>query len=301
MIQVIDLNFLKASNAIAAFLIETSVGPILVETGPYSTFPELKKHLADKGYQVSDIKHVFLSHIHLDHAGAAWAFAEAGAFIHVHPKGIRHLADPSKLMDSATRIYGDMMDSLWGVMKAIPNNQLVETMDRQSVTLGDTKLTAWHTPGHAVHHIAWQVNDTILLAGDVAGVKIKNGMVVPPCPPPDINIEDWQNSLNVLRDLPLKQIYLTHYGLIENCAEHLDDLERILLDWANWIKPLWEAGRSPKEVVPEFQERVKQQLLDFGVSEADLPVYEAANPSWMSVTGLMRYWRKKAEREAEQG
>ncbi|KGE86151.1 MULTISPECIES: MBL fold metallo-hydrolase [Phaeodactylibacter] len=294
MIKVLDLHFLDKSDTIAAFLAETSAGPILFETGPYSTFSHLKAGLAAQGYQPEDIAHVFITHIHLDHAGAAWAMAEAGATIYLHPFGQAHMHDPSKLVASATRIYGDDMERLWSTMKGIPAAQLKTVDHEDTIKIGDTEITAWHTPGHAVHHIAWQVGSA-LIAGDVAGVKIGDAPVVPPCPPPDINVEDWQASLNLIRQLPLQAIYLTHYGRIAgaNIPVHLDELEQELLAWAEWMKPHFEAGSDPKSITPEFMAWVQDRLTEKGVSESMLEIYENANPSWMSVAGLLRYWKKR--------
>ncbi len=297
MVHTIDLEFQSTSSAIAAFLVETSQGPVLVETGPHSCFSVLETKINEIGYKTSDIKHVFLTHIHFDHAGAAWAFAEQGAAIHLHPRGKKHMVDPSKLYESAKRIYMDMMDVLWGKLNPIPENQVIEHLDSQYIVVGDTKFTAWHTPGHAVHHIAWQLNDDILFAGDVAGVKIKDGMTVAPCPPPDINVEDWLKSIELMRGLPLKEMYLTHFGKVDDISKHLNDLEFCLKDWSQFIKPFFDKGADPKEISEPFQKHVQQQLIDFGVPEADFPIYEAANPSWMSIYGLMRYWKKKAEAE----
>jgi len=295
MIDIIDLRFLGFDDAIACFLVETAVGPVLVETGPHSTLPNIEKSLAQKGYTLQDVQHVFLTHIHLDHAGAAWYFAQHGATVYLHPFGERHMADPSKLMSSASRIYKDQMDSLWGQMNPIETSQLKTLAHGDKIELGEHTFTAWHTPGHAVHHIAWQLNEDTLFAGDVAGVKILGGMVVPPCPPPDINVEDWQASIALIKSLNIKTMYLTHFGAVTNIEEHLNQLEKNLLSWANWIKPHWEAERSPQDITPEFQAFTQQQLLDCGVAKENLHKYEAANPSWMSVAGLLRYWRKKSE------
>jgi glyoxylase-like metal-dependent hydrolase (beta-lactamase superfamily II) len=142
MIKVLDLNFLGHQDTIASFLIETLAGPILIETGPHSTLPVLEKALAEHGYKKEDIMHVFLTHIHLDHAGAAWVFAEHGATIYLHPKGVQHLSDPSRLLESATRIYGDKMDELWGTLKPIPREQLVSVGHKEKIKIGKTKLKA---------------------------------------------------------------------------------------------------------------------------------------------------------------
>ena len=291
-IQIIDLHFKNLDHAIAAYLLPTSDGPILVETGPHSTFPKLKAGVESLGYRIEEIKHVFLTHIHLDHAGAAWALAETGAKIYLHPFGAKNMEDPSRLMESATRIYGDQMDILWGQMKPIPADQLIQVEDGQSFQIGDVQIKSLHTPGHAKHHIAWQVED-IIFTGDVAGVKIDNGPVVPPCPPPDINIEDWKASIEILRQAKPTALFLTHYNQITDIKEHLLDLENILDDWAAWIKKQMQANLTNEEMVPLFMEYTANQLRKAGLDETTIELYEAANPSWMSVAGLVRYWTKK--------
>ena len=292
MYHILDLNFLGNDDTIASFLIETSVGAVLIESGPHSTLPILKKALKKKGFQLSDIKHVFLSHIHFDHAGAAWCFADFGANIYVHPAGAKHLASPEKLYNSAKMIYGDRMQELWGEMNPIAENQILTPAHGENIVLGDTTFTAWHTPGHAVHHIAWQVGEN-LFAGDVAGVKIKGGVVVPPCPPPDINVEDWLNSIELMRKLDIKRLILTHFGAVNEVEKHLDDLAKMLTDWANWILPQYKSGKKQEEIIPEFEKYVADLLKKNGVKDADIPKYQGANPAFMSVAGLMRYWHKK--------
>ncbi|MFY0650806.1 MAG: MBL fold metallo-hydrolase [Cyclobacteriaceae bacterium] len=291
-IHLIDLQFLGLNKTIASFLIESSEGPILVETGPHSTIVAIEKGLAGRGYQLQDVKHVFLTHIHLDHAGAAWVFAEHGAKIYLHPFGGKNMQNPSRLMDSARRIYQEMTDPLWGQMKNISAEQLIEVDDNEVVTVGDCSMKAHYTPGHAKHHIAWELED-IVFTGDVAGVKIEHGMVAPPCPPPDINLEDWNDSIVRLRGLNAKAFYLTHFGRINNPDKQLDDLEFILNDWAMWVKAHWEKGETQEEMVKEFSAYAQEQLLSKGWDRKDLPLYEAANPAWMSVAGLVRYWSKK--------
>ena len=291
MIHLIDLGI---DHAIGAYLIETSDGPFLIETGPHSTYATLEAGIQKAGFSTSDIKHVFLSHIHLDHAGSAWVFAEMGARIYLHPFGSSNMEDPSRLMASATRIYGDAMDRLWGKMQKIPASQLVSAQDGAVFSVGDQSLKAHYTPGHAVHHIAWQLGE-VVFTGDVAGVKVNGGPVVAPCPPPDINIEDWKASIQLLRDLNPQSLYLTHFDRVDNVASHLSQLEAMLDDWAQWMRVKWEAGMSKEEITPLFMDYTADQLRQQGVDEAGIKVYEAANPSWMSVAGLMRYWKKKSE------
>ena len=297
MIKIIDLNFQGIDNAIAAFLLETSIGPILIETGPYSSFEVLKAGLKGYGYTIEDIKHVLITHIHLDHAGAAWAMAKAGATIYLHPFGERHMMNPEKLWKSARLIYGNEMEKLWGEMHEIAPDKLRTVGHAEELIFGDTKVIAWHTPGHASHHIAWQIDDT-LFGGDVAGVRIGNNPIVPPCPPPDIDLEAWMESLDLIQELNVKKIFLTHFGETTSIDEHIAELREILWSWANWIKPNFDRGETPSEIIPKFQQFTAAQLRSKGVSEHGIIQYETANPSWMSVTGLLRYWKKLAEKEA---
>jgi glyoxylase-like metal-dependent hydrolase (beta-lactamase superfamily II) len=295
-IHVLDLGFLHLDHAIASFVVEGPQGRALIETGPASTLPQLEAALAQNGWKTGDFQHIFLSHIHFDHAGAAWVFAETGAHIYVHPKGLPHMAAPEKLYNSARMIYGEQMDTLWGEMRPIPETQLTAPEHGCVIEACGLQFRPWYTPGHAVHHIAWQVSDgaeTALFTGDVAGVKIANGPVMPPCPPPDIHVEDWRASIQLMRELPVETLYLTHFGKITNKQAHLNELEARLLSWAEWMHPYAAQQADQATIVPLFQAFVQAQLLDAGVAPTDLQRYEAANPAFMSVAGLMRYWKKR--------
>lgn len=296
-IHTLDLEFQHLDHTIAVFVIEGPSGLVLVETGPYSTFPRLEAALAAKGWKPADFRHVLLSHIHFDHAGAAWAFAREGATIYVHPKGLPHLAAPEKLYNSARMIYGDAMDTLWGAMEPIPEVRMHAPAHGETVEAAGLRCTAWHTPGHAVHHIAWEVSEAgqsaVVFTGDVAGVRIDAQYVAPPCPPPDINVEDWQTSIQLLRDLPAPTLYLTHFGEIMSKQAHLDELKARLLAWAAWMKPYAENQTPAAEIVPAFEAYVRADLMASGIPPEGLARYEAANPAFMSVAGLLRYWKKK--------
>ncbi|WP_333662526.1 MBL fold metallo-hydrolase [Chishuiella changwenlii] len=293
-IHTIDLNFQNGNESIATYLIETEQGPVLVDPGPYSTFENLKKGIENLGFNLIDVENILITHIHFDHAGAAWKFTEHGATIFVHPVGLPHLKNPEKLWESAKMIYGDSMDRLWGKMKPIEEEYLVPLGDGQSVEFGDTVFQTIYTPGHAVHHNAYVLDD-VIFTGDVAGVKINNGPVAPPCPPPDINIELWKQSINKLRKVNAKGIYPTHYGLHENVEEHFTQLENELDDWANYMKPMYDDKLSPEEITPIFVDYIIKKYKDQGLSSDEIQVYEYANPTWMSVNGLLRYWKLKEQ------
>ncbi|NNE29395.1 MAG: MBL fold metallo-hydrolase [Saprospiraceae bacterium] len=290
-IQTLDLGFMGQPEAIAAYLVNSSAGPILIETGPASTLPNLVKELNKHGVNPEDIKHVFVTHVHLDHAGAAWYFARNGANVYVHPKGLPHLRNPERLWSSAKRIYQDKMELLWGEMHPISGKLLISVPHKKRVKVGNLKIRALHTPGHASHHIAWEIND-ILFAGDVAGVKVLSGPVMPPCPPPDIDIQEWRNSIRLILDRRYKKLYLTHFGEVDEVKPHLVELRGRLQNWSNWLHPYFENGVSREEVLPKFVSYVDKQLAAAGVSNQDRKKYELANPSWMSVAGLYRYFKK---------
>ncbi len=292
MYQTIDLKFLGLTEAIASFMIESADGIILIETGPYNTLAILEKELEKYGHKLKDVKHVLLTHIHFDHAGGAWKLAEYGAKIYVHPAGLSHMCNPEKLVASATRIYGDDMERLWGKMSGIRMEQLIEVMDQQILHLGGHDIEALHTPGHATHHIAWKMGKTIF-SGDVGGVKIAGGPVVPPCPPPDIDVEDWHSSIEKILACEPSELVLTHFGPIANPLSHMESLKTELKAWSEWIFEHMNKVSDQAELTQRFQKFTAERMNSAGVDPGTVERYHAANPSWMSVAGLCRYWKKK--------
>ncbi len=291
----INLDFHGKVFEIFTFLVETSIGPIIIETGPHSSFENLVKGIEKCGYQKEDIKHVFLTHVHLDHGGGAWCWAELGAKIYVHPEGYRHIHNPEKLLASAKRIYGDMMDWLWGTLKPIPATHLQIVEDNEIIQIGDCEFKSIHSPGHAKHHTAWQLGN-VLFTGDVAGVRIENGPILPPCPPPDIDIEMWEASINKCLEIKgVDTYYLTHGSKVEDIHYHMEKLKALLWAQANFIKPYFDSQTSINEIFKPFQKFIQEDLITQGVSEQDLPRYENANPTSSNIYGLMRYWKVKSE------
>ena len=293
-IQIIDLNFLDTKQSIGSFLIPTAKGPVLIESGPETTFSVLKAGIEKAGYKIEDIHAVLLTHIHFDHAGAAWKFAKNGTKIYVHQVGLPHLANPEKLWNSAAQIYGDDMNRLWGKMEPIPEDLLIAANDGDVINFGNVQFKVIYTPGHAVHHNAYQLND-VIFTGDVAGCKIANGPVVPPCPPPDIDLGLWKKSIQKLKDANPSALYLTHFARQEHPVQLLEELEIELDNWANFIKPFFDAGTPAHEIVPQFMQFTSQAFKTKGLTDTEIQIYEYANPSWMSVNGLLRYWKLKQQ------
>lgn len=290
-VHLLDLRFLT-EGTVGAFLVRTAEGPVLVETGPESLFENLRSAVQAQGYALEDIRHVFVTHVHLDHSGAAWRLARHGARIHVHPKGAPHLQDPGKLLGSAQRIYGDDMDRLWGRLEPIDPDRIVALEDGQVVRIGATTIEAIHTPGHAIHHITYRLDDG-LFTGDVGGIRIGDGPTIPPFPPPDIHLEDWRESIRRMRACRPVHVYPTHFGIKSDGAAHFDSLEENIDRLAVWVRTGLEAGADEAAMVPRFQGFMHDLLAGYGLPEPAIQDYETADPAFMSVYGLARYWRKR--------
>ncbi|MEO7166178.1 MAG: MBL fold metallo-hydrolase [Spartobacteria bacterium] len=293
MLHVLDTLHLGRPGIIAAAALETDDGLALFDTGPESTFENISAALHALGFSPNDVRHVFLSHIHLDHAGAAWRFAESGATIYVHPRGARHLLDPARLMESATRIFGEEnMATLWGEMRPLPENQLRVTEDGATIRAGQFEVRALATPGHASHHNVYHWGDN-LFGGDVAGVRLDDGPPVPPFVPPELHVESWLESIERMRTLEVAHLYLPHFGLVEgDLGGHFDALAERVRHWSTWFRDQLRQGRGEAELVPDFANYEAKDILEAGAAPERLADYEQADPSYMAVTASVRYWQK---------
>ena len=292
MIHVLDTNHLGRPGIIAATLLETDGGPVLFDTGPESTFENIASALSKFGLKPSDVRHVFLSHIHFDHAGAAWRFAELGATIYVHPRGAPHLIDPQKLVASATRLYGDQMDRLWGKFSGIAPERVRVLEDNDVIRVSPFEIRAVATPGHASHHHVYHWDD-IVFGGDVAGVRMNAGPSVPPFVPPELDIEAWRASIDKIRTLNPAKLYLPHFGLVtDDIGKHLDELEQRVVDWSLWFRDRIRANENEQTMVSAFADYLAADLRATGATESQLADYEHADPSFMAVSAAVRYWRK---------
>jgi glyoxylase-like metal-dependent hydrolase (beta-lactamase superfamily II) len=292
-IHTLDLNFQNVPQTIASYLLETGEGPVLVETGPGSTLDTLVKGLADHGYRPGDVRHVFVSHIHLDHAGAAGWWAGQGAQIYVHAVGAPHLIDPSRLLTSARRIYGELMDPLWGDILPAPAEKVTSLHDGDTVQIGNNTFTVLDTPGHAYHHHVICLG-SVAFTGDAAGVHIPGSRFLAlPAPPPEFDLEAWQQTLDRLLTRNFTAIYPTHFARIDDVAEHLENLRSLMLQAAAFVRERMAEGMERGELVAAYLAWNEARAREAGVSEQVAQRYEVANPNYMSVDGIMRYWRKK--------
>jgi len=291
-VHVFDTRQLGRSGIIAATALETEDGLALFDTGAESTFEHLAKEFQDAGFAAEDVRHVFLSHIHFDHAGAAWRFAKLGAQIYVHPQGAPHLIDPSRLIDSATRIYGDEMERLWGKFAPIAEQSVTVLQDGDIVRLGPLEVRAIATPGHASHHHVYHWEDHVF-GGDVAGVRLGGGPPIPPFVPPELHIESWLESIEKIRALNATKLYLPHFGPVEgSISAHLDALAECVRRWASWFRDRIRSGQSKEQLISAFAEYVAEELRAAGATDTEVRDYECADPSFMAVSGALRYWQK---------
>ena len=273
----LNLRHLGYERVIGSYLLETEDGLALQDCGPSTCIPELKSGLAERGLELQDVRHLLLSHIHLDHAGAAGALVREHPGLQVHVSGIGapHLVDPSRLEASARRLYGDDFDRLWGELAPVPEEN-VHTVGPE--TLG---LATFPTPGHASHHVCYLAGDGTLYAGDAAGVRIQpSEFVLPPTPPPEVDLEVWEQTLDAIEARAPKRLALIHFGVADDVERHLAELRVRLREWGERVRH----GASEEE----FEQAAARDLGD------DRAAYEQAMPFWQSYAGLKRYWDKRA-------
>jgi glyoxylase-like metal-dependent hydrolase (beta-lactamase superfamily II) len=295
-IYILDLHFMKIPGTIATYLIPHSHGAVLIESGPGSTISALRSELSIHNLRETDITDVLLTHIHLDHAGAAGWLARQGAHIYVHHVGAPHMVNPEKLLESARRIYGDQMDALWGEFLPVPEKQLSSLQDEDVIEIDHLRFRALDTPGHANHHMAYIFED-ICFSGDVGGVRLTGPRHLRlPMPPPEFHIEKWRASMKRLfqeyEQGSFSMIAPTHFGIYSDADWHLAALSKVIDEVENWMEKTMPADPPIEELEEIFTEWARQRSLAAGIGLEQIQAYEAANPSWMSPFGIQRYWRK---------
>lgn len=289
----IDTQHLGRTGVIACYLITGSL-PILVDPGPTVVLPTIESALATHHLQLADIGAILLTHIHLDHAGAVGSIVAAHPHIqvYVHHRGAPHLIDPSKLLNSATRIYGDMMATLWGDFLAIPAANLHILHGGEQLHIGDQHFTVHDAPGHAVHHVMYHWNNTVFV-GDNAGIRMQGfSYVRPATPPPDIDLEALDRSIALLRTLAPQRLYLTHFGPVDDVDAHLSRVHTVNWRWANLVKAWIDTGISPEEQVTRLRQHATAEM-GTDATEAGIQAYQKGASIEMSWQGLHRYWIKR--------
>ncbi len=292
MIHTLDLRFQNTPGIVAAFLIEVGKELALIETGPGSTLPALLQEIRALGFEPKNIRHVFVTHIHLDHAGAAGWWAQQGATVFVHPQGAKHLIDPGKLMSSARQVYGERLDSLWGEMLPAPADKVVTLADGESVKLGKVKLTAINTPGHARHHHAFAC-EGVCFTGDAAGVRLQGcDYLSVASAPPQFDPVAYLDSITRLHDAKFEKLYLTHFGEVTDVARHLSAYAQRVGQVHDHVQELMQQGLSGDALRKAYYQSEFDIAKKAGVSEAQWRGYELANNSAMCADGIALYCEK---------
>ena len=276
----LDLHHQSSERVIGCYLLETSDGPALFDCGPTTCRERLEEALGERGAALADIRHLLLSHIHLDHAGAAGVLVREQPHLQVHVSaiGAPHLVDPTRLERSARRLYGDTFDALWGELAPVPEENVHVV---GSSVLG---FDCFPTPGHASHHVCYLDDEGTLYAGDATGVRILPARtVLPPTPPPEFDPDVWLGTLDEIERRAPVRLALIHFGVANDPGPHLAELRGRLAAWVELI----ESGVTERE----FSATVRSDVAESG-SDAD--AYERAMPFWQSYAGLTRYREQHA-------
>jgi glyoxylase-like metal-dependent hydrolase (beta-lactamase superfamily II) len=276
----IDLHHRGVERVIGCYLLETTEGPALFDCGPTTGIPRLKEGLAERGLELADLRHLLLSHIHLDHAGAVGVLVREHPALQVHISevGAPHLIDPSRLERSARRLYGETFDQLWGELAPVPERNV------HVVGADALGLETFPTTGHASHHVSYLSEDGTLYAGDAAGVRIQpDDYVAPPTPPPEFDLAAWDWTIDEIERREPTRLALIHFGVVEEPSPHLADLRGRLHEWTALVRD--GAGE---------EQFLAQVAAERDRTSRDPEILELAMPLWQSYAGIRRYLDKRA-------
>jgi glyoxylase-like metal-dependent hydrolase (beta-lactamase superfamily II) len=291
----IDLQFLRRAHAIATGVVQSAGSVALVDPGPTTCLPVLERELERSGIRLADVTDIVLTHIHLDHAGVTGTLVERfpSLRVHVHARGAPHLIDPAKLLDSATRLYGDQMDRLWGEVRPVPAGNVRALNGGERLMAGGREFAVAYTPGHASHHVSYfDAASGVAFVGDTAGVSVEGGYVLPPTPPPDIDLELWTESAATIDRWSADTLFLTHFGPVTNARMHLRALLENLTTIASLARDTLVMDGTDEERRARFVDQLRLELRR-QMPETQALTYEAATPLDLMWLGLARYWRKR--------
>jgi glyoxylase-like metal-dependent hydrolase (beta-lactamase superfamily II) len=301
-LYLIDQQFLGVRGVIGSYLLSNDNDDdlALIETGPTPTLENVLAGVRSVGYDPVNIRTVIVTHIHLDHSGAAGQLIKhlPNAKVLVHPNGAEHLIDPSRLLKSAERIYGDDMDRLWGEVLPVPEDRVQVVQDRETIEAAGRQLTAISTPGHAGHHHAWfDAENGDLFTGDAAAVRLERVPYVrPPTVPPEFDLELWRKSVGTMRSLHPRKLHLTHFGSFDDPDWHFDDLLCRLHYWYGWVTAKLQQDADEATLTHELQEFGDRELIKITGSEALVQPYELATAYYMTIQGMARYYRRREKK-----
>lgn len=292
----IDHVHLGRNHVIATYLL-LGDAPAVVDPGPASTLPTLEAGLAAHGLGLADLRAVVLTHIHLDHAGATGVILARNPHLHVyvHERGAPHLLDPSRLINSASQLYGSEMERLWGEILPVAPNTVVTLGGGETIQLGSRTLHAYDSPGHARHHLVYfDEQSGGAFVGDNCGVRLPGvSFCRPATPPPEVDLEAWDRTIDMIAGLDPRWLMLTHFGAFSDVAHHLEDFRTRLHRWAEWVRVGLASGASDAEQLAAFNASAaaEAKVLPAAEQEALTQQSGALDSSWR---GLARYWQKKA-------
>jgi glyoxylase-like metal-dependent hydrolase (beta-lactamase superfamily II) len=293
----IDLNWTGRPESIAALLIESQDCTALLDPGPESTLDTLRAQLRARGIELASLDALLLTHIHLDHAGVTGAIVRENprVKVYVHEFGATHMADPARLLASAGRLYGDQLKTLYGDCLPVPEGNLLWLAGGEKIRLGAIELDVFYTPGHASHHVTYRdLASRIAFVGDTAGIRVEGkSYLLPATPPPDIDLELWNASLDTIDSWNPERLFLTHFGYIDNPALHIRLYRERLRDWAALTERLLASSESLEAAEQRFIEAISSEVREALPAEpAELYIFNGGlGLSWR---GLVRYLKKKS-------
>ncbi len=294
--KLVDLHFQGYRGVIATAILEGPSGIVLLDPGPSSTLHALESGLLSHGHRLEDVRSLLLTHIHLDHAGASGTLASRlpAARIYVHERGAPHMIDPTKLLQSAARLYGDRMDRLWGAVQPVPADRLQVLSGGERLDLAGRTLHVAYTPGHASHHVSYLDEGTgVAYVGDTAGVRRVRDYIVAPTPPPDIDLDAWEQSLQAIERWRPSSLFITHFGEIDDVTDHLRRFRSVLDTAARRVKATLTQDGTDEDRMRRFRDDLREEVRRV-VSDEEARSLELAAPFDQLWLGLARYWRKQA-------
>jgi glyoxylase-like metal-dependent hydrolase (beta-lactamase superfamily II) len=293
----VDVHFLGRPGIIATAVLQSAAGVALIDPGPSTTLETLEGALGEKGIRIRDLTQILLTHIHLDHAGATGTLVRRNPQIEVfvHERGAPHIVNPVRLLASAGRLYGAGMERLWGEVAAVPAARVKPLSGGERITGAGRELLVAHTPGHASHHVSYfDPSSRIAFVGDTAGIRRTGGQyVMPPTPPPDIDLEAWRESADAILAWGPDTLFLTHFGPFQGSRLHFQQLFDRLTEWSGTVRRLLaDSNIDDEERARRFvEEGVGELRRSVGAEEADQ--YGRAGRLDYSWQGLARYWRNR--------
>ena len=291
----VDTQHMGYAGTVGVYLLPGAAGTFaLIESGPGSTLETVLAGVREAGFDPAKLTSVLVTHIHLDHAGAAGTLARRyGAEVYVHENGAGHLIEPARLLSSAARIYGEQLDTLWGEMEPLPQALVRPVRDGDTVEILGHRIGVLYTPGHASHHVSYVLNKTRMFTGDAAGIRLPGAATVRPAlPPPEIDLETWRRSVQAMLQVEPEELLLTHFGPVEDARKHFEDLEHQHRSWSENILEGMNAGEDDETLAARIDNLSREALKAEGASAGTIERHSITSNDAMTVMGLKRYWTK---------